>query len=134
MKAMNVIIKILAALATVAGVVYIVATYGEQIVAWAKKILNNMPKCPACEEEDPEIETEVEVEEAAEEVAAEELRFTVDERSLSTLKKHVNLFNYGKDLIQESNASLTPYGLVQRRDGQPMQSIEHGGNVNMTMN
>lgn len=72
MKAMNVIIKILAALATVAGVVYIVATYGEQIVAWAKKILNNMPKCPACEEEDPEIEIEVEVEEAAEEVAAEE--------------------------------------------------------------
>mgnify|MGYP003299844401 CR=1 FL=1 len=69
-----------------------------------------------------------------EEVAAEELRFTVDERSLSTLKKHVNLFNYGKDLIQESNASLTPYGLVQRRDGQPMQSIEHGGNINMTMN
>ena len=69
-----------------------------------------------------------------EEVAAEELRFTVDERSLSTLKKHVNLFNYGKDLIQESNASLTPYGLVQRRDGQPRQSIEHGGNINMTMN
>jgi len=71
MKAMNVIIKILAALATVAGVVYIVATYGEQIVAWAKKILNNLPKCPACEE-DPEIEVEIEVEEAAEEVAAEE--------------------------------------------------------------
>ena len=69
-----------------------------------------------------------------EEVAAEELRFTVDERSLSTLKKHVNLFNYGKDLIQESNASLTTYGLVQRRDGQPMQSIEHGGNISMTMN
>lgn len=72
MKALNTIIKILTALATVAGIVYIIATYGEQIVAWAKKILNRMPKCPACEEDEPEIEIEFEVEEAAEEVAAEE--------------------------------------------------------------
>ena len=72
MKAMNTIIKILTALATVAGIVYIVATYGEQIVAWAKKVLASFPKCPACEEAEPEIEVEIEVEEAAEEVAAEE--------------------------------------------------------------
>ena len=50
MKAMNVIIKILAALATVAGVVYIVATYGEQIVAWCKKTLASC-KCRCGEEE-----------------------------------------------------------------------------------
>lgn len=72
MKAMNTIIKIMTALAAVAGVVYIIATYGEQIVAWAKKILNRMPQCPACEEAEPEIEVEFEVEAAAEEVAAEE--------------------------------------------------------------
>ena len=30
------IVKILTALATVAGAVYIIATYGEQIVSWAK--------------------------------------------------------------------------------------------------
>ncbi len=59
------IVKILTALATVAGAVYIIATYGEQIVAWAKKLLNAMPKCPSCEE------AEI-VEEAAEETAAEE--------------------------------------------------------------
>lgn len=69
-----------------------------------------------------------------EEVAAEELRFLVDERSLPTLQKHVNLFDYGKRLIQEFNASLTPYGMVQHRDGQPMQSIEHGDTISMTMN
>lgn len=65
MKAFNIIVKILAALAAVAGVVYIIATYGEQIVAWAKKVLASMPKCPCCEkaEEEP----------AAEEVAAEEV-------------------------------------------------------------
>ena len=44
------IIKILTALATVAGAVYIIATYGEQIVAWAKKVWSKMPKCPCCEE------------------------------------------------------------------------------------
>ena len=72
MKALNTIVKILTALAAVAGAVYIVATYGEQIVAWCKKTLNAFPKCPACEEAEPEIEVEIEVEAAAEEVAAEE--------------------------------------------------------------
>jgi len=72
MKPVNTIIKILTALAAVAGAVYIIATYGEQIVAWAKKMLNAMPKCPACEEAEPEVEIEIEVEAAAEEVAAEE--------------------------------------------------------------
>ena len=72
MKALNTIVKILTALATVAGIVYIIATYGEQIVAWAKKTLAALPKCPCCEEAEPEDEVEIEVEAAAEEVAAEE--------------------------------------------------------------
>ena len=74
MKVANTIIKILTALAAVAGVVYIVATYGEQIVAWCKKTLEKLPKCPKCEEaeDDAEIEVEITVENEAEEVAAEE--------------------------------------------------------------
>ena len=72
MKAMNTIVKILTALATVAGIVYIGATYGEQIVAWAKKMLNALPKCPSCEEAETVEEAEVEAEPTAEEVAAEE--------------------------------------------------------------
>ena len=70
------IVKILTALATVAGVIYIVATYGEQIVAWAKKILNSLPKCPCCEEAETVeefVEEEVAEEAAAEEVVAEEI-------------------------------------------------------------
>ena len=68
------IVKILTALATIAGAVYIIATYGEQIVAWAKKVWAAMPKCPSCEEADvvEEIVEEV-TEEAAEEAAAEEV-------------------------------------------------------------
>lgn len=46
MKAFNTFLKILTAIAAVAGAIYIVATYGEQIVAWAKRMLAAMPKCP----------------------------------------------------------------------------------------
>lgn len=74
------IVKILTALATIAGAVYIIATYGEQIVAWAQKIWNAMPKKAALElevdltdEDTAEEETAAEAEEAAaEEVPVEE--------------------------------------------------------------
>ena len=65
MKTVNTIVKILSALAAIAGAVYIAATYGEQIAAWAKKVLASLPKCPCCEKEEA-------VEVAAEEVAVEE--------------------------------------------------------------
>ena len=58
MKTFNLIAKIVTALAAAAGAVYVIATYGDQIVAWAKKTLASMPKCPCCEkdfaEETPE--------------------------------------------------------------------------------
>ena len=43
MKVFAAVVKILAALAAVAGAVYVIATYGDKIVAWAK---NLMAKCP----------------------------------------------------------------------------------------
>lgn len=44
MKLAATIAKILAAVAAVAGAVYLIATYGDKIVAWAKSLLN----CPCC--------------------------------------------------------------------------------------
>ena len=72
MKTVNTIVKILSALAAVAGVVYIIATYGEQITAWAKKTLASLPKCPCCEDDADEEgqETPVEAAPAAEEEPA----------------------------------------------------------------
>ena len=77
------IVKILTALATIAGAVYIIATYGEKIVAWAQKIWDAMPKKAevnlevdlsgeeeTVEEVAPEAEVQEEV--AAEEVPVEE--------------------------------------------------------------
>ena len=65
------IVKILTALAAVAGAIYIIATYGEQIVAWCKKVLNSLPKCPCCEKAETVEEFVAEPEaEVAEEVVA----------------------------------------------------------------
>ena len=70
---MKTVMKVLAALAAIAGAIYVIATYGEQIVAWCKKTLENLPKCPKCEEaEDADIEVEITVEETAEGAPAEE--------------------------------------------------------------
>ena len=65
MKTVNTIVKILSALAAVAGAVYIIATYGEQITAWAKKTLASLPKCPCCKEDAGEEEAPEAPEEAA---------------------------------------------------------------------
>lgn len=65
MKTVNTIVKILSALAAVAGAVYIIATYGEQITAWAKKTLASLPKCPCCKEDAGEAEAPEAPEEAA---------------------------------------------------------------------
>ena len=40
MKVFRVIAKVVLALAAIAGVVYLAATYGDRIVAWCKKVLN----------------------------------------------------------------------------------------------
>ncbi len=79
MKAVNVIIKVVVALAAIAGLVYLAATYGDKIVAWAKKLMNQCccccdgddcccdgdDCCCECCEEDAELTEEV-TEEAAE--------------------------------------------------------------------
>ena len=81
MKIAATIGKILAAVAAIAGTVYLIATYGDAIVAWAKKFLG----CACCDEEceccengectcDAECECcceEAVAEEAAEEAAPE---------------------------------------------------------------
>lgn len=45
MKTAKFIAKLVVALAAIAGAVYVVATYGEQIVAWCKKLLASLPCC-----------------------------------------------------------------------------------------
>ncbi len=50
------VLKIIAALAAIAGIVYVVATYGDRIVAWAKRLWERMfggdEFCYFCDDED----------------------------------------------------------------------------------
>ena len=88
MKTANIIIKIVAALAAVAGVVFVIATYGDKIVAWAKKLLGCCPcdgdcECCDCECFEETEEAAEETDEAAEEVA-EEISEEVAEEPVAT--------------------------------------------------
>ena len=72
---MKTALKILTALAAVIGAAYVIATYGEKIVAWSKELLAKLPcRCKADLEVDFETEAaEAPVEEpAVEEVPVEE--------------------------------------------------------------
>ena len=58
MKTFKVIAKIVVALAAIAGVVYVVATYGDRIVAWARGLLNRYGYCCGCDCECEECDCE----------------------------------------------------------------------------
>ena len=100
MKNFALIAKIVTAIAAIVGFAYIIATYGEQIIAWAKKLLNSCPchctaddcancecelNCPAAEEivedefDDDDDEDEDEVEEAEEAVIEIDDALTAEE-------------------------------------------------------
>ena len=73
MRVFSVIMKVVAAVAAVVGAIYVAATYGDQIVAWAKKTLFSLSKCPCCKCGEPADEEEPAAEDApAEEPAVEE--------------------------------------------------------------
>jgi hypothetical protein len=69
---MKTVLKLLTALAAIAGAVYVIATYGDKIVAWAKKVWAAMPKCSCCQDAEPVVE-EAAAEEVTEESVAEEV-------------------------------------------------------------
>ena len=80
MKNAALIAKILTAVAALVGAAYLVATYGEQVVAWAKKLMATCPcRCDAedcanceCELDCPVDDLDAEEDLAAEEVPVEE--------------------------------------------------------------
>lgn len=72
MKVFGIIMKILVAIAAVAGAIYLLATYGDKICAWARKIVNRCG-CVCCCGDDEVIVEEVAAQEEA--VQAEEQDF-----------------------------------------------------------
>ncbi|MGM9601579.1 MAG: hypothetical protein ACI3W5_08350 [Faecousia sp.] len=66
-------------------------------------------------------------------VAREEIRFSLSDEEADMLLKHVNLYDYGKELMAHYNSQLTDYGLVARRDGQPIQGQTPENTMSMEM-
>lgn len=58
------------------------------------------------------------------EVAKGELGSIMHESDAELLLPHVNLYGYGEALIQHNHGELTEYGLIERQDGQPIQSMK----------
>ena len=76
MKNAALIAKILTALAAIVGAAYLIATYGEQVVAWAKKLMATCPcKCDAedCANCECDLECPIDAFEGEEDLAAEEV-------------------------------------------------------------
>ncbi len=80
MKVLKVILKVLAVLAAVAGVVYVVATYGDKIVAWAKKLLKRGEKAAVEGECDCDCDCACECECECAEEAAEDSAVVAEEK------------------------------------------------------
>ena len=94
MKAFAVIAKILAALATVIGAIYLLATYGDKIVEWCKNLMASLPEISCFdpqededEDEDDEPEVVEVVEEPAEEATVEEIVEDVIEDVVETAEE-----------------------------------------------
>lgn len=84
MKVWNTVLKILAALAAIAGVVFVIVKYGDKIVAWVKKIACKLGLCccdDCCECCDCEDTEAIPAEEApAEETPVEEGAVQAEEK------------------------------------------------------
>lgn len=88
MKPFETVLKVLTVLAAVAGVVVVLAAYGDKIVEWAKKMMAKIP-CHNCDiieftpAEDFDDESEAAAEEAPAEEAAEEAAAPAEEEPVA---------------------------------------------------
>jgi len=64
MKTWEVVLKIVAALLVVAGIIFVIITYGDKIVAWFKRMFG---RSEVTLYEDEEFDTEEDLDDAAEE-------------------------------------------------------------------
>lgn len=61
------------------------------------------------------------------ELAKEELSVLLCGPEAKSIRPYVNLQEYGEALIKQCGGELTGYGLIERTDGQPIQSPQQGG-------
>ena len=57
-----------------------------------------------------------------EDQARSELAAMLPEADAQMVASHLNLYAYGSELMKDNNSVQTDYGLLERRDGQPIQA------------
>lgn len=62
-----------------------------------------------------------------EDMARDFLESSVGESGMSTLLPHINLYAYGRALMEGQECTLTEYGLISREDGQSLKLMEQSG-------
>lgn len=62
-----------------------------------------------------------------EDVARDEINATVSVQSIDSLIKHVNLYAYGRELMEEYRSNLTPFGLITPQNGQELEAVNQTG-------
>ncbi len=66
-------------------------------------------------------------------VAKGELSISLARKTMTEILPHLNLYQYGQALIESRGEILTDYGLLERQDGQPVQTIEQPQRGGMEM-
>ncbi len=56
------------------------------------------------------------------ELAMDELKFMMSDEDAELLSGFTDLYGYGRAILLRDNSTITPYGLVERTDHQPMQT------------
>ena len=57
-------------------------------------------------------------------VGKAEIDFQIDSETAQILKRFVSLYDFGKAMAEHDNMILTEYGGIERRDRQPIQTID----------
>ena len=58
-----------------------------------------------------------------EDQARAELALMLPKSEAQAVASHLNLYAYGRELMEKNNSVQTDYGLLERRDGQPTQAM-----------
>lgn len=58
-----------------------------------------------------------------EDQARAELALMLPKSEAQAVASHLNLYAYGRELMEKNNSVQTDYGLLERRDGQPIQTM-----------
>jgi hypothetical protein len=105
MKVFSIIAKLIAVASAVIGGIYVLATYGDKIVAWCKNVIDSLPECCLCDDDD-EVEVEIEVDEEPEAIEVVEEVADVEEPVVDAVEEIVEEVVEAADTVVADDADF----------------------------